>query len=147
MRKKSWNSGFLWLGIMWGIILLCFCLMSCRTKYVSVPEFHTEYVNKEVHDTLKEYLFQKDSVIFYTKGDTVYRDKFQILYKDRYNVVERTDTMIKTDSIRVPYPVERKLTKWESAKMAIGEITMIVLFIAIVIVIGWFLYKWKIRKH
>lgn len=42
---KKWNSGLLWLGIVWGALLIAFCLMSCRTKSV------TEYV--AVHDTLR----------------------------------------------------------------------------------------------
>lgn len=130
---------------MWGTILLCFCFMSCKTKYVSVPEYHTEYVNKEVHDTLIEKLFQKDSVAFYIKGDTVYRDRFQILYKDKYNTIERTDTMIKVDSIRVPYPVERSLTKWERVKMSVGGATIVIVGVALLVIIIWLIKAIKKR--
>ena len=42
---KNWNKRLVWLAVVWGVILLCFCLMGCRTKMV------TEYI--EVHDTLR----------------------------------------------------------------------------------------------
>ena len=45
MTKRTWNNGLLWLAVVWGVILLCFCLMGCRTKMV------TELVH--VHDTLR----------------------------------------------------------------------------------------------
>lgn len=126
---------------MWGIILLCFCLMSCKTKYVSVPEYHTEYLNKEVHDTLIEKLFQKDSVVLYTKGDTVYRDKFQVLYKDRYNTIEKADTLIRVDSVRIPYPVERQLTKWERVQMSVGAVVLPILATCMVLLFIWVILK------
>jgi len=30
------------------------------------------------------------------------------------------DSFVKVDSVQVPYPVERKLTRWESMKMELG---------------------------
>lgn len=62
----------------------------------------------------------RDSVAVVQIGDTVYKTK----YRDRYRVKQRTDTVYQAavDSVRVavPYPVERKLTKWEQTKQDMG---------------------------
>lgn len=43
--EKWMNNWLMWLAVVWGALLLAFCLMGCRTK--SVVEF------VEVHDTLR----------------------------------------------------------------------------------------------
>ena len=147
MKKEDYynelNKGFAWLLALWLSILLVFCLSGCKTKYVSVPEYHMEYVGKEVHDTLKEYLFQKDSVAYYVKGDTVYRDRWRILYKDRCNTVSKTDTLIRVDSVRVPYPVERRLTRWERVQMDVGAVALLVLAACAVMLLVWGILRLK----
>ena len=109
----------------WAVVavfaLLCALGFSgCRTKYVVVPEYHEVIVNK--HDTLhtRDFIFELDSVFVWKKGDTVWKEKYKILYKDRWRerIVYRDS--VKVDSVRVPYPVERELSKWQQAKMKIG---------------------------
>ena len=61
---KWMNNGLMWLAVVWGALLLAFCLMGCRTK--SVVEF------VEVHDTLRT--VQTDTVRdvrVVTKTDTL----------------------------------------------------------------------------
>lgn len=84
-------------------------------------------------------MFVRDSVIIRTHGDSTIVEK--IRWRDRFvNVYKtNTDTVIQRDSIRVPYPVEKSLSKWEQAKMdfggmAIGGTLALVAFIVIWIV-------------
>ena len=98
------------------LILLAMAVTSCRSvRYVPVEtvKHDSVYFNKMVRDSV----FVKDSVLV-VKGDTVteYRWKYVFKYKNR------TDTLYvsRTDTIRVPYPVEAKLTKWQQFKMEAG---------------------------
>ena len=127
---------FFWL-VLSGIV--CFFLGSCKTKYVSVPEYHNVYVEK--HDTLvtRDSIYQKDSVYMWMQGDTIWKEKFSILYKDRWRdkIVYRDS--IRVDSIRVPMPVvtERKM-RWQDKAAYIGlGIVISLVIIIVVIVVRW----------
>lgn len=98
------------------LILLASAIWSCRSvKYVSVEsiQYDSVYLNKVVKDSI----YIKDSVLF-VKGDTIieYRYKYIYQYKDK------TDTLYvtKTDSVQVPYPVEKQLTWWQQFRIDVG---------------------------
>lgn len=83
------------------ILALIFSFMiGCRAKtiYVPVEIIKTEYKNKYIRDSIQVY----DSIHIKEKGDTVIIEKYKYVYKDRF----RTDTILKTDSIQIPYPVK-----------------------------------------
>ena len=80
-----------------------------------------------------------DSVLVVIKGDTVFRDRWHTAYRDRW----RNDTVLKADSIPVPYPVERRLSEWEQMKLRYGGYSLAVVFITILIVFGRFVYRIK----
>lgn len=93
-------------------------LTSCRSvKYVPVPEYHTEYKVKTDSFVKRDSVWVKDSVWLWMKGDTVYKEHWHTKYKDRYVYRNMADTVMKTDSVRVPYPVERELSRWEKVKL------------------------------
>ena len=125
--------------IFWIVFLVfVFCISSCKTKYVSVPEYHTEYITKTDSFTQRDSIFLKDSIYMWMKGDTIYKEKFSVIYKDRWRDRYLCDTVIKTDSVRVPYPVEKKLSKWQQIKLDIGEWVIVALalsLIALVVII------------
>ena len=86
-------------------LLLCAMLSGCTTtKYVTVPEYHT--------DTLIQTKVQKDSIWLHdsiyvhewTKGDTIFVESRKWLTKYVDHEVHDTTYVSKTDSI--PYPVE-----------------------------------------
>ena len=110
----------------------CALLGSCKTKYVTVPEYHEVIVNK--HDTLvtRDSIYEKDSIYIVKSGDTVtaYRDR--IYYRDRWRdkIVYRDS--IKTDSVRVPLPVVTNKVRWQDKVAYIGT----GIFISLVIIIG-----------
>ena len=122
------------------ILLGLLALSSCKTKYVSVPEYHTRYVQKT--DTLQKIdsVFVKDSVFVFKKGDTVIISK--LLYRDRYKYLYRTqlDSTIKRDSI--PYPVVRELTKNEQRLISIGRYSFVaIVTLCVVLIIFWYRNK------
>lgn len=126
--------------------LVLMMLQGCRTKYVSVPEYHNVYVTK--HDTLTKHdsIYQKEFVDRYIKGDSVLLTKTQVDYRFRniYKTLYRDS--IKIDSIRVPYPVERKLNKWESLKMEVGGWAIGGLS-AVVIALIAYIVTWLVRRY
>ena len=116
-------------------ILFVLMLQGCRTKYVSVPEYHNVYVTK--HDTLtKHSVYQKEFVDRFVKGDTVFLTKTKVdyRYKNIYKTLYRDS--IKTDSVRVPYPVEKKLSRWQGLKMEVGGWAIGVLSVVVLGAIG-----------
>ena len=117
------------------LLVSAICFSSCRTQYVPVEKIKTEYryIDRLQHDSV----YLKDSVRYYIRGDTVFADKYLYLYK--YLFINKVDSFTNTDSIQVPYPVERKLTRWQSIKMELGGWAFGGLILALIIA-GW-LYK------
>ena len=122
-------------------------LAGCRTtKYVTVPEHHTDtvYQVKNMRDSI--YLHDSTFVREYVKGDTVriVTEMWHTQYRDRL----KTDTVYrsKTDSVPVPYPVEKTvkvakpLTWWQQARLHLANITLYLLAIFAGIKL------WKYRK-
>ena len=119
------------------ILLLLAMLTSCKTRYVTVPEYHKEYVNRTDTFMRSDTLFRLDSVVIRQQGDTTVIEK--IRWQNRFvNVYKvKTDTIMKSDSIRVPYPVERKLSKWQQFRLdfggwAMGLTATVIAFVVIV---------------
>lgn len=86
-------------------IFILLCVSCTTTKYIETPvpveTVKTEYVNLIKKDSI----FVRDSVDRFVHGDTVYQYKYKYIYK----YLNRTDTIIKTDSIEIP--VEIKTTE------------------------------------
>ena len=99
------------------LLMLAICLTSCRSiKYVPVETVKTEY---KTRDSIRfDSIYEHDSIFLFVKGDTVYKEKYKYLYK--YQYLNRTDTVIKVDSVQVPYPVEKQLTRWQQMKIELG---------------------------
>ena len=125
---------FWWMVAVMAIVICC---VSCKTKYVTVPEYHKEYINRTDTFLRSDTLFRLDSVVVRMQGDTTVIEK--IRWQNRFvNVYKiKTDTIIKTDSVRVPYPVEKKLSKWQQFKMDYGNVSMGGTVVAIVFFIIW----------
>lgn len=76
--------------------LIMVCLVSCRTKYVSVPEYHTEYKVRTDSFIKRDSVWMHDSVSVWMKGDTVFKEKLKKVYNDHYIYTNKTDTVMKT---------------------------------------------------
>lgn len=132
------NRLFRWLGTALLIVMALtalYVLVGCRTKYVTVPEYHKEYINRTDTFLRSDTLFRLDSVVVRMQGDTTVIEK--IRWQNRFvNVYKiKTDTIIKTDSVRLPYPVERKLSKWQQFRLDFGGWAMGVLVVLLCIII------------
>lgn len=102
---------------------------SCRTQYIPVETIKTEY---RVRDSIRhDSVYQQDSVYVTVKGDTVYEYKYKYLYK--YQYINRTDTLMKTDSIQNPYPIEKQLSKWQRFKLDFGGTAMLIMIMIIIV--------------
>ena len=116
----------LWLAV---ALAVCFLMGGCKTKYVTVPEYHNVYVEK--HDTLitRDSIYEKDSIYIVRSGDTVtaYRDR--IYYRDRWRDKIMYRDSIKTDSVRVPVPVVTNKVGWKDKIAYIGIGLIISFFI------------------
>lgn len=118
-------------------------LMGCTTtKYVQVPQVHT--------DTVRMVALQRDSIVRhdsvfvnqYVRGDTVYKqvDRWLTMYRDR--AVHDTAYISKRDTVGVAYPVEKQvpasLSRWQSFQIWVGRIVIVAL---VVLAVAWIIRK------
>ena len=126
------------------VLLLVVFLSGCRTNYIPIEK--AVYQNAIKHDTLhtSDSVFVRDSIYLRQKGDTcyLYRWHEKTVFKNVYMV--KVDSFLKRDSIPVPYPVEKQLSKWEQFQLkyavwSFGALCMLL------IILGYKLYK-KIKN-
>lgn len=72
--------------------------------------------------------------------------EYEKTIRERDDSIERLNTRlesVKADSIPVPYPVEKKLTKWDQAKMDFGGIAIggMIVAVAIIAILAWLARK------
>lgn len=141
---------------LWLFIIVTLALTSCRTvKYIdrnvvdstkiAVPITNTkiEYRDRFLYDSI----YVHDSIFTLIKGDTVYISK----NKETNHLINKTDTIVKTDTISVPIEITKIVTKtetcvkevnklywWQKILMSIGGIVFILIIIYIVLKIKKF---------
>lgn len=114
-------------------------LTSCRTQYVPVETIRTEY---KTRDSIRvDSIYKQDSIYILVKGDTIYQYRYKYLYK--YQYLNRTDTVIKVDSVQVAYPVEKQLTRWQSIKMELGGWAFGIVIAFLLLIIGRIVYRYR----
>ena len=124
-------------------MVLCFTLTGCTSvRYVPVESVTHDsiYISKLERDSIHVH----DSIYLEVKqqADTIIKTKYvqKVVYRDAL----RTDTFFieRVDSVQVPYPVERKLTKWESVKMDIGGIALGGIVVMVIgAALGWIIKR------
>ena len=126
------------------LIFLCLLSVGCTRKvYVPMETVRTEYKDRVQVQTRIDSVFQRDSISVFINGDTVRIEKWRDRIKYRDREVHDTLTLIKRDSVPVPYPVERKLTRWEQTKMELGGFAMGGVAIALCIAVIWLIRKFR----
>jgi len=120
------------------VSLVCI-LFGCKSvQYVPVETVRTERVT--VHDSVYIETEIHDSTVTFIKGDTVLIEHWRDRWRDR--LLDRIHDSIRVDSVQVPVPIERKLTKWETFCLDYGKImtgcTIVLFLMFIYIVIRWF---------
>lgn len=128
------------------LLFLVFGLVGCKTVYVPVESVH-EYVHHQT-DTIEKtdtVTNTKETIIREaSKADSALLAKYGIRLKENERLLlflqkeleqeksreieHHTDTVIKVDSVQVPYPVEKKVPFWEKVKTgSVGFVSAIVL--------------------
>ena len=129
--SRIWDRAIILLIV--GLAVLA--LSGCRTKYITVPEYHTEYIVRSDTVASVDSVLLHDSVFVYHSGDTVIINK--VAYRDRWrNVYKvRTDTLLRRDSVYIPTPTAQTLSKTDWRLTTIGMLATAVVFL----VIGFFI--------
>ena len=95
---------------------------------VNLSGFHLNLKNGEA--TVKEITVANPST---------YKTKY--VYRDRYRDVVRVDSFIKTDSIRVPYPVEKEISLFKKIRFGVNGLLVGVILLIMFLVIHKVKYK------
>lgn len=138
-------------------VLAAFSCVGCvTTRYVPVETVKTDKV--EVHDTIENIdTVYKEKTVMVIEADSTQAAEYGIKLeqaKKAYLILQKelereknkqkevhTDTVIRTETVQVPYPVERKLSKWETFCLDYGKVmmgsTLILIVIFLFIVVRW----------
>lgn len=126
---------FLW------VLLSVALLVGCKTvSYMPVTQqsHDSVYVDRWLRDSV----YLRDSVFVnqWMKGDTVfiYKVVTKYKYKDRWRY--DTISVLRADTIGVPYPVEKSLGCWEKTRLYSFP-----LLVAVVVVLS-FIIAWLVRR-
>ena len=117
-----------------GLILISVLYSCSKMQYVPVQNIQTDsiYVYKHIRDSI----YHRDSIYVMQRNDTVYVNKYKYLFVDK--AVHDTLYVERIDTIRVPYPVEKKLSIWQRFKMNIAGIGITAIIISIALIfIRW----------
>lgn len=108
-------------------------LVGCTTtKYVTVPETHTDTVM--IMKQQRDSIWMHDSIHVWQGSDTVRIERWHTKYIDRL----RTDTLYQSrvDSVPVPYTVEKQvpaqLTAWQKFRIGIGNFVIIAVLLLVI---------------
>lgn len=137
-----------------------------RTEYIAADTTAVYNRLTQMFESMREREARSDSLIdrsnetvtLNEQGDTVRCDRERVIYRatgrerDLEKKTVQQDSIInslrlqlasvKQDSVPVPYPVEKKLTKWERTKIDWGGWSMAVLAAVVVVALG----LWKRRS-
>lgn len=128
------------------LVLSMFCRCT-TTKYVPITEYRDRIVTKTDSFLKTDSVYVYDSVSVYIRGDTVFKDKYQLRYKDRYIIRNKSNTLIVRDSIPYKVEIEKQLSKADKAFLNIGKIASVCLFIGVLAILGWIYWKLKLHKR
>lgn len=127
----------------WLFILVIIALTSCRAvKYIDRTVVDSTEIEVPITNTKIKYrdrflydsIYVHDSIFTLIKGDTVYVSK----NKETNRLVNKADTIIKTDTIKIPVEITKTITKteiqvketnilywWQKSLMYLGFIVLI----------------------
>jgi len=112
------------------ISMAIWLLTGCTSvRYVPVETVRTDSVR--IVTVRTDSIHVADSTVIDRGGDTIRIERWRTAWRDRL----RIDTLwrIERDSIQVPYPVERPLSRWQRFKMDYGGMAIGVTIGAIVL--------------
>lgn len=140
---------------------------SVRTEYRDKDNTELLDVIKSLTERLHQKERQVDSLmqshnerlVLNDKGDTLRHDRETIVYRSSHRETEleklleaKNDSIrylrqklesIKADSIPVPYPVEKPLSRWEQTKMDLGGFALGGIAVVLCIAVVWLIRKFR----
>lgn len=123
------------------ILMAVALLTGCKTKYIPVPEYHEIVVHHA--DTLLrvDSVQLRDSVIIRVQGDTITQEVWRWRDRVKYDTRIVYRDSVRVDSVRVPYPVERKQTAWERTMQNVGKISLFLIVTSICFMLVYLLLR------
>jgi len=147
-KKLLVTGGCLSHVIAWivGFLLAVWLLGSCTTtKYVTVPEVHTDTLMVMQHSRDSIYVHDSVWVSEQQRGDTILLTTTKWLTKYIERLRHDTIYQSKTDSVPQPYPVIKevpaKLSWWQTFRLHVGDIALAVLGILAVLALSRWLKR------
>lgn len=124
------------------IFLTATLLAGCRTgSYVAAPDVSIDsvYVDRWRRDSI--YVLDSVFVDRWAQGDTVFVEKnvTRYEYKDRWRY--DTISVMRADTISVPYPVEKELTIWQ--RLRLGTWYVLAVSVAVLSLVVFILKRGK----
>ena len=122
-------------------MMFAVCMSSCQSvKYIPVETTRTDSIYNTIYQ--RDSIYVRDSVYIIERGDTVYQYRYKYMFVDKM----KHDTIYieRVDSIRIPYPVEKELSRWEKIKVELGGWAFGILIASVSFIVIWITYK---RKH
>lgn len=143
MRRRGENR--MCLGALMAVVALIAATFLCGcTKTVYVPAESASYRADTVRLVTQrtDSVYRLDSVFVLQKGDTVVINRYRERWRDRREVVHDTTVAVRTDTIRVPYPVE-KTVEVEKPFPWWSKLLMLVGILALSIAVAWLALKYR----
>lgn len=151
MRDKDFIKTILARVLLWwcavAIILtiaLCGVLCSCRSvRYIEVPRVSRDTLRVVQVETRRDSV--RDSIFLreFVRGDTVYMVKYieRQKWRDRW----RVDTVqaVRVDSVGVPYPVERKVSRWDKVRYMWRGAAVGLVFAVVAVAVVWLRRRYR----
>ena len=138
------------------VIITIAILAGCKTKYVTVPEYHETYVSRtdtvwktdSVKDVQISIIQEVDSAYLHKIGIINPPEKAYLIQNSQNKEVSKsliehtTDTILKVDSVPKLIIKEKELSKWQHLKMDAGVAAMCIAAALLLL----FLINFLIRK-
>lgn len=127
------------IGVM---VLLCIIMSGCTTtRYVPVVTHQTDTLR--VVQNVRDSVMVHDSVRVTERGDTVFVERWRerVHASKTHDTVYRAvhDTVVEKVPVQVEVTKEKPLTRWQRARMTVGDVMMAAVLVAVGI--------WYVRRR
>ena len=126
------------------IFAMCGVLCSCRSvRYVEVPRVSRDTLRVVQVETRRDSV--RDSIFLreFVQGDTIYRVKYveRLRWRDRW----RVDTLraVRVDSVAVPYPVERNVSRRDKVRYMWRGAVVGLVFATVAVAVVWLRRRYR----
>ena len=157
IMSRKWIDFFIDLGMYLFVgtfMAVCIWLLfGCSPKVITVPEYHYERHNTTDTVMMRDSILRERNTIIREADSSMLADlgirlqqgerAILVLRKELERALNQQrevvhDTVVQRDSISVPFPVEKQLSRWDSLKLEAGGY----LFVLLIVAVLWFLIVW-----